>query len=1059
MPFVGLDGLTGTISVGPKSRAFFNIGAMPAPEAFSMIGRRVGVFADADAPEKVVITQQPAVGTAAARPDGKITLDLREYDPNGEITFQYQKSVGGVLSLVDAAVDVANARKKAGWGKGAFYKPRTDSDNRIIVRPNGSTRRIFIDNENGYGYGMIASQEGITTGQALGWAVNNNATVPLTDSEGNTFYAKYGEHPDIAVKEDFGLSLYGYYFKPEENEQSPHLMFRRGQTYDADLGSPAQKWIWLRGHSASHPMLIGAYGEGTDPVFANLPFIGRCPRNIVLQDCSGEEALKWDFGATYMVLDGYAAGGVPDSVQVEANPIARSITFRRMKLTDGFEHAPRSGLNNWDRAQNDRTGPNYISAVTEFLMEDCYLDMAGWNEGYHADFVYHDEVSGLYYPQTPSIFSHCIYAQGNYKYAHFRNIIASRGAFSGAQFRSGGIIQGLLLIENNSMFSIGNGENLRNPSDDLGMPYYPGKSNGYALGNANSWSMVDDVVCTMGGFHQYWQLEYYADGTLIPAQPAPSQHLCYGISLQDIWVGLRRVAVVNHEPNRPGLTTSFTGPDTIGPCTNYSPGNGSVSRAFSQAGSLSTAPDNNQQPDPAQYDVQFANWDSSTPDYRVDGISQGILNGTTIAAYENARQGASGLTHYDFHARLRAAPAPWEERREINDWFRGRLGNNVARRTAPKTMQFRPNDWQYTPGFMSYIELDWSADGLDGLPGDVAGDSVDTYGAPFMVWNHTPQNDLVDVTLRKVLMEIPSGILEATGTLTLIGDCRVHPCQAGIFAIPGYAGDDRLSVDAFDGCFINRGAVTGKVDIAARANSDVALVFDEGDFTLASGNSLTIYGGANVGFDGASTTTRTITLAAGSTTSFKPSLRLWAQDHASYYLPKVGAVLSGTNGPIGTVREAQHRIENDFMVILDDIQRVPADNEDLSGDCIRQHDEHQGIQTNYARVDYGEHAPEILFSGIAEFVSGMNGFDDGNTYRLIEPDLPSAVVLGGTLHLDVTALSNATYTLIAADSVSGSFDAVTAAGNGAKDLTISISETAVTVMIEDGDGTVTGGTS
>ena len=110
-------------------------------------------------------------------------------------------------------------------------------------------------------------------------------------------------------------------------------------------------------------------------------------------------------------------------------------------------------------------------------------------------------------------------------------------------------------------------------------------------------------------------------------------------------------------------------------------------------------------------------------------------------------------------------------------------------------------------------------------------------------------------------------------------------------------------------------------------------------------------------------------------------------------------------------------------------------------------------------MDYGEHAPEILFSGIAEFVSGMNGFDDGNTYRLIEPDLPSAVVLGGTLHLDVTALSNATYTLIAADSVSGSFDAVTAAGNGAKDLTISISETAVTVMIEDGDGTVTGGTS
>ena len=87
MPFVGLDGLTGTISVGPKSRAFFNIGAMPAPEAFSMIGRRVGVFADADAPEKVVITQQPAVGTAAeiaafVRRNLEVSVDNERYAEN-----------------------------------------------------------------------------------------------------------------------------------------------------------------------------------------------------------------------------------------------------------------------------------------------------------------------------------------------------------------------------------------------------------------------------------------------------------------------------------------------------------------------------------------------------------------------------------------------------------------------------------------------------------------------------------------------------------------------------------------------------------------------------------------------------------------------------------------------------------------------------------------------------------------------------------------------------------------------------------------------------------------
>lgn len=93
-------------------------------------------------------------------------------------------------------------------------------------------------------------------------------------------------------------------------------------------------------------------------------------------------------------------------------------------------------------------------------------------------------------------------------------------------------------------------------------------------------------------------------------------------------------------------------------------------------------------------------------------------------------------------------------------------------------------------------------------------------------------------------------------------------------------------------------------------------------------------------------------------------------------------------------------------------------------------------------------------------VTGIKGWDDGKTYKVKMPDMPSAVVInGGTLHLDVTEVDNDTYTLIDVDSVSGAFDAVTATGNSAKDLTISISETAVTVMVEDGNGTVTGGTS
>ncbi|MBL3704637.1 hypothetical protein GI582_18220 [Sulfitobacter sp. BDSS02] len=1064
-----LIGRSGRVRQGNRASIdFSNFGIPAAPAAnFSMTGRNIGRFVDAEEPDSIEITQQPAVGEAAVRPDGTITLDLREYDPAGEVAFQYRKTKGGVITLVDAAVDVANARKKGGWGSGVYYRPRADSQNRLIARPRRNTKRIFIDEENGDGYGSIVSKEpGVSsTGQVLNWILNNESSIPVSDGDGGQIYVKYGEHRDKPIKLDLALSLYGYYFKPEENEHAPHLMFAGGQDYNADVASPNSKWIWLRAHSASHPMLISAWGSGK-PNFTNIPFIGRVARNIIWQDATIEEVVPWDAGASNMILDGIRGNGIADTIKLESSPTARQITMRRLHITDGYEHAPREGGNNgpngWDTDRKDRTGTSYFSAVDGLLLEDIYMDTAGYAEGYRADFTYFDPDSGLYFPQTPTVFSHLIYAQGNYKNAMFRNMVLSRSSMSGAQFRAGGIVLGLLVIEANSGFSIGNGEYVRNPSDDLGMPNYPGQSSGFALGNANTWSLVYDAVVMKGGFHQHWRDAFYdTQGNLIPAGPNRDQHLCYGISLQDLYVGLRHVLVIDHDPNRPGLV-DLTGPETIGPCVEYIPGYGSNTRAFSQTTAILDQVDNNQQPDPEQYDVQFCNWDAATPDYRVDGISQLIKDGTTLEAYEDQKTGSSGKTHYDFHNRMRASEAPWEERREISDWFRGRMGNNVTRRTTPKTMQFRPNAWKYTPGFMACIELDWSADGLEGLPGDVEGDSVDTYGAPYMNWNLDPKFDFEGLTLRRILMEVTQGALIASDPVTVIGDSRVNPSMGTIFGIGGYNGSDKLAVDCYDGMFMNTGDVQGNVDITARANSDVALVMDDGDFTLSSGNSLTIYGMSNVGFDGVSATTRTLTIEPGSTVSFKPTLRIWCQENgASYFLPKPGHEMTGSGGTIGTVREFQPRIEDDFMAVLDDIQYVPANAENVSGVVIRGLDDDQGEKTDYARLDYNEHAPEVWFDGsISEVVTGIKGFDDFKTDKVIEPDSPSAVVInGGTLHLDVTGVANGTYTLVNVDSVSGAFDAVTAAGNGAKELTIAITASAVTLLVEDGDGTVTGGTS
>ena len=90
--------------------------------------------------------------------------------------------------------------------------------------------------------------------------------------------------------------------------------------------------------------------------------------------------------------------------------------------------------------------------------------------------------------------------------------------------------------------------------------------------------------------------------------------------------------------------------------------------------------------------------------------------------------------------------------------------------------------------------------------------------------------------------------------------------------------------------------------------------------------------------------------------------------------------------------------------------------------------------------------PDYVMGELREVRTGLTG--------LAAPNVASSVTLGGELHVDVTGLSNGTYTLISADTVTGAFDTVTAAGNAAKDLTIDTSGNQVRVTVADGSGLI-----
>lgn len=1057
---------TGHIIARGRRVDFENLGVprVPTPSALNMRGYKTANFVDPDQPDSVEITQQPSIGKAGVTPDGEIILDMLGADPNSNVTFQYRKSKGGVLTLVDANVAVAEAAKKAGWGKGAFYKPMT-KNKAVIARPNETTRRFYIDNE-GLTWSQIRDREGGTMsyGQTLAFVKDNYASTPLDDGEGGTFSAKYGTHPELAIEENFALTVFGSYYKSDNNQNAIHILFKRGGTYDASNYSGTHAWLWERGHSANHPLFVGSYGEGELPVFTVAPGIMRTACYAIIQDGQGQR-IKWDAGNSHMVLDNWVTHNVTHGIEIEGGPVCRGLTVRRLKVTDAFYNSPKNGsTTEWEYVGNgDRTGGSYISYITECLFEDIFFDMCGWNEGYHADWVYHDETSGLYFPQTPSIYSHCVYAQYNYNKTYWQNIMAFRGALNGIQFRGGGVIQGLLLLENNSFMSVGNSDHQRDPSDNLLGFGTKGKEttpNRYTLGNVNSDSMVDDVVCSIAGYHQYWQRRYFNEDQQkwIEAQPAPSQFLALGIQLADGLTGLKNGLVINHEPNRVGLNTTFDGPDTIGPCVHHRPNDITVNRAVSDF--MDNDPVTGQQPDPSRFDVQIAKWNPCSPDYRVDGISETVKELTTIAEYENQKTGSTGKTHYDFYDRLRASDAPWEERQEVNDWMRGRMGNNVTRRTTPKTMNFKKNAWGWSPGFLANVKLDWSENGLDGLPGDVAGDSVDTFGALYLVWNITPTYDLEELTLRKTLVEVPSGHLMATTALNLIGASQVVPTQGGAFSIPGYSGADKLTIggEISGGLFFNTGTVDGNVDIIARHSGEFALSFDGSDFFLGDGDTMTVYGGAKVGWDGkpAEVGFGQIICEEGSTTRFKPSMELFIDTTGGIrFTPKIGEMLTGTGGDIGVVREVQLRPENRSKIILDDIQRVPALNELVSGVCIRDHDEHVGYQSEFGNVtNAGEAVPPVVIAPkISEFMTGLKGFDEARTKRPIEPDVPSRFIGGGHVEVDIACLENGDYTLIEADALSGYYLTASATSNAGKDITLTFDNSPGTLIMNISDGT------
>lgn len=934
-------------------------------ETFSALGRRMAVLTDPTSPDSVSIVSQPAVGRAIPRGDGFVDVDWLDQDPNGDQVVVYDRTKAGVTQRVTATVTVAPATAVNGWGLGDYYLPRIDHlTNAIVVEPSQNTRVIYValDASGGLTAAEIAALESVSEGTITAtWLKDNPAT-----GQGGLYY---GESEGLALVTSLAEDLFVLLQENTTNTASPWILWKRGDTFVVN----DQLFTNATGYSALHPILCGSWGDPGDPLplfdsaYGVTKTLNGSTRFVIWQDYRTPGGIFSVGGVSFTAFDN-ALHFHTSSYQTESSSASYQLkynnTFRRFTILDAYKNTP--GGTDWaiGGLQTDRHAGMFISENVNTLFQDMYADLAGWNVGYRMD-------GNGAFPMAPNEYSHCLYIQYGNVWQTFENIGTSRGAATGIQARSGGVFQNMAMMDSQVQLFISDGGIMADNS------------------RRANYSYVGNYIGTVGGY------KAFDPGTGLKSVGYARD----GIRTASVNTGVDRALMVNDELSR--LPVASTSTD-IGPASFFTSTTYATSFLLQDSATWSFK------------DSQTANWDLE-PDSGVTGIDSGVIDGTTAGAFYNSLAGGTGADHLDLITRWRGMANPWSEFEAFINWGRGRMGNDVTARSVATTCYFRPSVNQHTPGNRYDIRMDWAP---WGIPGDVDGDSVDLEGH-VITWNQTPKNSIDNFTFGVGGGLRVTGVLDVTGDLiTSTGGHLVRVYYGGQFLTAGHVADDKITVDVTDGRFMNYGTVTGGFDIFARYRSEVLLGYDTASFTVASGDTLTVYGDSLVGFDGASGGSAALVIQG--TLAFKPTLRLNVGDvpvpldASCGAFPHIGATITNGSGGSGVCREWQYRgvaaspNAPDAMYVLDDFTGSFS-----ALDTLTASDHHVRFIFNRGSgaVGTADSVGTPTMGKIAEFRSGMNGFT--------APNVASSVTLasGSVVTVDTTGLDTGTYDLIDVDSL------------------------------------------
>lgn len=379
------------------------------------------------------ILSQGEHGHISVNPDHSLALVLSEEPGNtSSIEFSYEITyANGDTRQVNSAVTVTPGQQAAGWSLGDSYMLETDSNDSLVIEHGDNHRKFYV----------TASADGLTREDiAKAEGLNANAiTVAWLQKN-----PEYGGSEAMALATELGMELW---YASTSGRVGPHsnwLLLERGYQYD-DIDRLVHRGA--TGESALHPVVIGAYGSGADPIITDpIKIYQEMSAHVVVQNIH----LKGGFMALTgqnILLDNLTSTGMDLNVQN-----VERFTLRNSEVMDVFRDAPVGDPAVW-HAHLNRMGGAYVNASKGVLIEGNFFDHNGWADGYDYN------LSGSK-PQPPSYYSHNFYLDFANTDLTFRDNISMRAASFGAQVRSGGYIEDNAFIDNNAAVNFLGGDYL-----------------------------------------------------------------------------------------------------------------------------------------------------------------------------------------------------------------------------------------------------------------------------------------------------------------------------------------------------------------------------------------------------------------------------------------------------------------------------------------------------------------------------------------------------------------------------------------------------------------------